>query len=95
MGAKIDLIIQTLPASVLTNDKASFIYGMREALSLAQVTVWNLLLAQTHTFRHDAHVICDFPALRSRNVAGHARVASCSVSAITTDPIFLKTGPIF
>lgn len=32
MGAKIDLIIQTLPASVLTNDKASFIYGMREAL---------------------------------------------------------------
>ena len=60
-----------------------------------QVTVWNLLLAQTLTFRHDARVICDFPALRSRNVAGHARVASCSVSAITTDPIFFKTGPIF
>ena len=55
---------------------------------VSQVTVWNFLLAQTLTFRHDARVICDFPALRSRNVAGHARVASCSVSAITTDPFF-------
>ena len=67
--------------------------------SVTEVTVWNLLLAQTLTFwaspalrARYRSILCDFPALRAQNVAGHARVDSCSV---TTDQIFLKTGPIF